>query len=202
MSIVDDRPRYIYALTDPWTKEVRYIGQAINPSERYRLHLLDRGSYRKARWIQSLAKHGQKPGIRVMAVVQGVEEGDRVEDAVIQMFKRRNASLTNSAGGGKGSPGKTLSPETRERIATKARGRKMSEESRNRVSARFKGKRLSAEHSARIGQRLKGQPKSDEAKARMSTSAKARIERYSAEQKAKMLAIMAEGRTRRWAACP
>jgi hypothetical protein len=52
---------FIYALCDPRTLEVRYVGKADNPYKRYCRHLIDKENTHKVTWIQSLLKEGLLP---------------------------------------------------------------------------------------------------------------------------------------------
>lgn len=60
---------YIYALTDPCTKEVRYIGRTQKITERYRAHLL---SYKAknpsptAAWINELLAENKLPNLQII----------------------------------------------------------------------------------------------------------------------------------------
>ena len=56
---------YIYALVDPTSKEVRYVGQSVNPERRYRGHLKwDSGKL--GRWIKQLKISGLKPALTIL----------------------------------------------------------------------------------------------------------------------------------------
>lgn len=71
----------IYALLDPKTQEVRYIGRTSNLSERYQAHLKSRAPmpdrdltgpepYSKRNWIQDLFDQGLKPVPTILHVVE------------------------------------------------------------------------------------------------------------------------------------
>ena len=60
---------YIYALTDPDTGEVRYIGKANSPKKRYLQHCSpggDRGNTHRHTWLRSLAAKGKRPGVMIL----------------------------------------------------------------------------------------------------------------------------------------
>jgi hypothetical protein len=62
---------YIYALTDPDTGEVRYIGKANSPKKRYIQHCSPgglRGNTRRQAWLRSLAAKGKRPGVMILEV--------------------------------------------------------------------------------------------------------------------------------------
>lgn len=60
--------QYVYALTDPMTGDVRYIGRTEDPDKRLYLHWSSRNSDASARhrWLGSLS---EKPGLMVLARV-------------------------------------------------------------------------------------------------------------------------------------
>ena len=66
---------FIYALIDPRTGAIRYVGKADDPEYRLSQHLIDDGrekSY-KASWIRSLRAQGLRPLIRIIDEVLGTE---------------------------------------------------------------------------------------------------------------------------------
>ena len=89
----------IYALTDPRTEQVRYIGKAGNAEARLKQHLKERRGYPKDCWIKSLIGDGCSPGV---FVIEEVLEGDWVEAEIfwIAYFKSIGANLLNLAEGG------------------------------------------------------------------------------------------------------
>lgn len=110
---------YIYALTDPDTQEVRYIGKADNPQKRLNRHLgqFEPKPTHKSNWIKSLLEIGKQPGVKILEEVDE-SEWQSSERKWINEYKSSGANLTNTTDGGEG--GKTLSaeslsPEERER---------------------------------------------------------------------------------------
>jgi len=55
-----DNSCYIYALVDPITFEIKYIGESINPINRYRQHLRY-SSWNVSKWIGSLKTTNRLP---------------------------------------------------------------------------------------------------------------------------------------------
>jgi hypothetical protein len=94
----------IYALVDPRTDQVRYIGQTVQPLE-YRLwshlHVAARRKVDtpKVRWLQELQAAGLKPSIIALEVVTH-QDRKQAEGKWIQHFS--DGSLTNSAPPGAG----------------------------------------------------------------------------------------------------
>lgn len=95
----------VYALIDPNTRQVRYVGQSKNIHQRYAAHL---GAPRKAthpvtRWVRKLRDQGLRPEIKVL------EKHARpvsIEKAWIARMREEGANLLNIHEGG-GMPAST-----------------------------------------------------------------------------------------------
>lgn len=89
----------IYALKDPTTLEVRYIGKANDSIKRFRKHISDakRRSYPVYRWINKLMSKGMVPVLEVLLITN-----DWVADEVtmIKEYKDKGCKLLNIALGG------------------------------------------------------------------------------------------------------
>lgn len=89
----------IYALCDPGTGEIRYIGKANDPRARLKSHLRD--ARRRAtpvyRWISKLGKSNQQPRIQVLAWTDDWREEERRQ---IADLRAKGARLLNVAEGG------------------------------------------------------------------------------------------------------
>lgn len=175
----------IYALVDPRTEQVRYVGATVDPQRRLREHLGRRcESTYCSRWIQELAAEGLKPCFWVLQIAG--DEWQIVECQWIKAFRDLGAPLTNITDGGEGtSPGSTKSPETRAKMSIAATrwqtGRTCSPEHRASMSAERRhrledpGYRAQIEAQARAmsslgGKAGKGKPKSVEHNAKVSAS--------------------------------
>lgn len=90
----------IYALTDPETGDVRYVGQARNIHKRYRQHCNLNGCAKlpKNRWAAKLARQGAEPGLKVL---EETADLDAREIHWIQLLRSQGAKLMNVAEGGK-----------------------------------------------------------------------------------------------------
>lgn len=108
----------VYALIDPRTQEVRYVGKTTQePARRLQLHLARaRGGYRAhvCSWIKELLRLGMFPGLTVLETVQG--DGSNEERAWITYGRKRGWRLTNHTDGGEGSAGLRASEETRAKM--------------------------------------------------------------------------------------
>ena len=52
---MDDRLHYIYALADPHTKQIHYVGCTVTPLTRYQNHLTNNANKVKKAWIRGLS---------------------------------------------------------------------------------------------------------------------------------------------------
>jgi hypothetical protein len=96
----------IYALLDPITKEVRYIGQTTDIKTRlashFRLSQL-KDITRKNGWIKSLLKKGLLPDYQIICECSSKEELNEKEIYYISLF-RESGKLTNHSDGGNFGP--------------------------------------------------------------------------------------------------
>jgi predicted GIY-YIG superfamily endonuclease len=85
---------YIYALTEPNSKVVRYIGSSTNPEKRYLSHYYSNHNGRKFAWVKSLRERGEKPGLLVIAKTDS-KNRKAVENSYILFFLDAGADLLN-----------------------------------------------------------------------------------------------------------
>ena len=100
-----ERVVYIYGLSDPISKQLRYIGKSVNPIVRLRKHLSERNlhdSY-KDRWIRHLVKLDLKPELTIIDEVEG-DNWVYWEKFYIAYFKFLGCNLTNGTDGGDAPP--------------------------------------------------------------------------------------------------
>jgi group I intron endonuclease len=113
---------FIYALLDPDSFAIRYVGKANNIENRFRNHMYEsRGKYKthKANWIRSL--NGRKPLVYILDIVS-VSEWDVRERFWITTLRYLGYDLTNFANGGQTSPveGVGHTEETKEKLRKNA----------------------------------------------------------------------------------
>lgn len=147
----------IYALCDPTSGEIRYIGKTVRPELRIRQHVQDamRGGHdHRSHWIRSLPAW---PVLRLLSVVPDEIALDH-ERLVIAAYKKIGVRLTNGTEGGEGTLGCKKSAETRAKIsaAKRANQRHCTPEEKARISAVHKGKVVPPETRARMAAGRRG----------------------------------------------
>lgn len=87
---------YIYALCDPRSMLIMYVGQTVDINGRYNAHIKDNFNLLKLEWVTELADLGLKP---VMYIICEVDEAhaDQVERALIQAYATEKQPLVNLA---------------------------------------------------------------------------------------------------------
>ena len=145
----------IYALFDPMTCEIRYIGQTVaSLSDRLRIHIRDKHVSHKQRWISKLRQKGYTPTIECVQELP-IEAWSEAERYWISYFKQLGCPLTNETKGGEGMLGCSPSIETRAKIREAAKKQFENPQMRESVSRVHKGKSISKEHKKTIGQAAK-----------------------------------------------
>lgn len=118
---------YIYALIDPDTKAVRYIGRSVSPQDRFYGHMskCEEGKTHCHRWLKSLKRKGKQP---IMEIVEQATPNTYQEREAywISYYRSIGAPLTNLAAGGDGALGTAHTAEAKQRMSEYAKsiGRK------------------------------------------------------------------------------
>jgi len=86
---------YIYGLADPFSHQLRYIGQTNNLLRRYNEHIEDDNDTPKCRWIKSIQARGQQPVLVHLDTCEEYEI-DELEPWWIQLYAQKRWPLTNS----------------------------------------------------------------------------------------------------------
>lgn len=160
------RPAVIYALVDPLTEEMRYIGKSTRPHERLVNHCNDRSSCHRTHWIQSVVAEGQRPIIHVLEVVDDGNSWQDAERGWIAYGHSQGWPLTNGTDGGDGVV--NLSPESRERIRAAWVGRNHSPESRKKMSDANLGRTHTEEYKEYMRRIMTGREITPEWRAKLS----------------------------------
>jgi predicted GIY-YIG superfamily endonuclease len=125
----------IYALCDPDTNEVRYIGQTKDLKHRLCEHFSARSKLYRDCWIRSLERD---PSHFILEECDTREELNEAERFWIDWYRRCGfARLTNLTDGGGGIDGFKHSADARKRISQNHR-RGQSATTRSRISASMK----------------------------------------------------------------
>lgn len=143
---------YIYALIDPITNELRYIGKTINIKKRLSRHITERNlfdSY-KDRWIRKLVDLSYKPIIIVIDYVLE-NEWEYWEKFYISYYKMIGCRLTNGTIGG------ITMPSNKGKKHSEERKRKNSEARKGKpIPWMNTGKERTEEHRKNLSNSLKG----------------------------------------------
>lgn len=102
-------PMYLYALAEPDTGEIRYIGKTEDTvKRRLSKHMAPSSLRRKCHrtdWISSLKKRGMKPALIVLAEAELSEHLAAEEVAMIAFCRSVGFRLVNNTDGGEGASG-------------------------------------------------------------------------------------------------
>lgn len=91
----------VYALIDPRTKLVRYVGRSVNIGARFTSHRSSKGSLPVNRWCQKLKMDGLRPIIKVL---EFHNKPEKVEAKWIKHYRATGQCELNLHDGGKGIP--------------------------------------------------------------------------------------------------
>lgn len=180
----------VYALANPLTTEVRYVGLSSIGLARPRQHsapsqCISRTKPHTAcsRWVTSLVLRGYRPEIRVLERCADRDALAASEVRWIAALREHGCRLLNLTAGGDGAA--AVTEEVRRRKSDSQKGRVFSAHHRARISAAKKGKRFTDEHCAAI-RAAKSLGMSDETRAKI--AAAGRLRRASAETRERMAA--------------
>lgn len=180
----------IYALLDPRSAAVRYIGKSATGMRRPNMHrkpsVLVKDFTHKANWIRALQKDGLTYDVDVLEVVGERKLLDDAERYWIAEARKNGWQITNHTDGGDGLSGAVFSAEHRARISAANKGRKLTEEQRARCLAANKARDPSTRVTAAACASNRGRKHSAEAKAKIGAAHRGKV--VSAEIRAKVAA--------------
>jgi hypothetical protein len=127
----------IYALCNPVTGAVRYIGKTINPVKRYNKHL-HQGNPHMRNWIAKLKRMGQQPTFKIIETLEDNVSWEDRERYWIRHYQEKGCDLINCDSGGTG--GKTPTKETRERLRQSHLGYQHSEATKKKLRTIVSGR--------------------------------------------------------------
>jgi hypothetical protein len=176
----------IYALVDPDTLEIRYIGKtSASLPTRLQRHRADAKMGVDTPVYRWWRKYGEP-------CIIPLEPGDSLQERQwIAWLKSQSARLLNCTAGGDGclatkeirckiaasQRARWSNPENKAKWSVGRKGRKLPAETRARMSKASKGRKKTQIHKARISSALRGKIPSLETRARMSVSARIRCAR-------------------------
>lgn len=99
---------YLYTLSHPKTKEIRYIGKTNNISKRYSAHLNDKSKSHKNSWIKSLINNDLLPLIEILEEFDDELDCYSAEIYWIEQLKNWGFNLVNLQIGGIGGSSDSL----------------------------------------------------------------------------------------------
>lgn len=114
----------IYTLSDPITKQIRYIGKTVESLEiRLDRHIRKKDNTYRYNWILSLKKQNLKPIIELLDITDE-DNWCWIEKYWISQFKCWGFSLVNTCEGGYGTNGQKHRPESIEKMRIASKGNK------------------------------------------------------------------------------
>jgi hypothetical protein len=184
--------RVVYALIDPVTQMIRYIGQSVCVEKRFsNYRRIAKSSWATTtndhldRWLRKLHNAGTPHETEILE--SGFESQDDLNEAEAfweNYWRAMGSPLINirKCGGARGAH----SPSTRRKMSEAAKGRVHGPETRRRMSESHKKKRLTEEHKRKIGEASRGHACSPEQREKIAASKRGR--RLSPEHKAAIVA--------------
>jgi hypothetical protein len=163
---------YIYALCDPETHAVRYVGFTSKTlEERLRGHLKERKTCHRKNWIKSVVARGLKPEISVIEEFFDANWQER-ERYWIAYYRSIGSDLVNGTDGGDGIPNPT--EEVRRKISLGQLGRIQTPEHRRKNGDANRGRKHSPEWCQHIREGLLGKKHTQERRRKNSESQRGR----------------------------
>jgi group I intron endonuclease len=167
---------FIYALVDPETLEIRYVGKSDNPTRRLKVHLAicQTKKLHIAHWLRSLKIRGLIPEIKILQEVTS-ETWQEAERCWINRLRDQGCNLTNIAQGGiGGQSGKRHSAEHKLYMSQLMKGRFISEEHRKKISLSKIGKKRPPEVVKKVADAKRGKKASVETRRKIAIAQQGR----------------------------
>lgn len=178
---------YIYALTDPFTGDIRYIGKSIRPKERLTNHCNDSSKTWRTNWIQSVLSKGLRPELLILEELDDDADWQTAERSWIAKGRECGWLLTNCTDGGDG----LVNPpeEVREKIRKTWFGRKHKPESLIKIGQASKGRKHTEENKERMSRMMMGRIFNEDWKRKISRN----VAKLTDDQVREIRQMMADG---------
>ncbi len=94
---MNEKPHYIYGLTEPESDVIRYVGYTCDPYRRLCQHNSNGGypGQDLSRWLRKLKSEKKEPQMVILDRVNGKADALRVENDWILALRAGNVPLTN-----------------------------------------------------------------------------------------------------------
>ncbi|MDE2095788.1 MAG: helix-turn-helix domain-containing protein [Patescibacteria group bacterium] len=161
------RTVFIYALVDPFTYLIRYIGKTEQePKKRLWEHCIDKSITYRTNWIRQVISKGKRPLLIILQVLSSEDDWKRAEIRWIKRGRNWGWPLTNCTSGGDGVP--NLPPEIKVRIAKVWKGRKHHSETLKKIGDASRGRKHTEEHKEYMRHLMLGRKFTDAWKSKIS----------------------------------
>lgn len=141
----------IYALKDPETEQIRYVGKTEKYlNKRLSGHLSSKETNHKYHWINSLKVKNLEPIISILE--ECTEDIWEEREKYWISYYRKISNLTNLTDGGKGNQNQFFSKASQEKKSKSLKGRIVSQKTRDKISKALTGKKLSEETKEKVRQ--------------------------------------------------
>lgn len=145
---------FIYALIDPFTFKVRYIGKTIRLKERLMNQMNERSNTYRSHWLQSLKSKKKRPHQVILQTLNDSDDWQKAEVRWIAVAKKYGWPLVNCTDGGDGVT--NLSGESKARMLKTWKGRKHKPESLEKMRLANVGRVHSEDHKKHMSELMKG----------------------------------------------
>lgn len=168
---------FIYALLDPTTHLIKYIGKANDPQLRLYRHMREKGHSHKNSWLHGLKEKGLIPELIILEEVP-VSQWQQREKYWITFYRSQGIDLVNGTDGGDGVHGMRHTSEARRKISEAGKGNqygkghKPTPQATMKRRASLQGHAVSSETREKIADSKRGKPRSPETRAKLSQALK------------------------------
>ena len=146
---------YVYALRDPDTGNVRYVGKTIDPRDRYQSYMSpsvqeNENHLPVIRWVKKLREREHYP---VMYLIECVAEAvwEERERHWISFYRAKGLDLLNIQAGGGGQSGFIRPQEVKDKISATLQGHPVAPETRQQLSEALTGRTAAPSTVAKVG---------------------------------------------------